>query len=83
VVIALGVLLVASVGSKGQNGGLTKESEPWTFQPYPVPDRLVGKPAKPVLVTDLDQGGCGTNSYEWRDKQLKLVHFEPWPKSSH
>jgi hypothetical protein len=54
VVIALGVLLVASVRSNGQNGGLTKESEPWTFKRYPVPDRLVGKPAKPVLVTDLD-----------------------------
>ena len=29
------------------------------------------------------EAGCGTNFYEWSDKQLKLIHFEPWPKPSH
>jgi hypothetical protein len=29
-----------------------------------------------------EEAGCGTAFYEWDEKQLRLVHFEPWPKPS-
>ena len=27
--------------------------------------------------------GCGTDYYELDGRQLRLIHFEPWPKSNH
>jgi hypothetical protein len=48
-----GVLLVLSMGSLAQKIGLTRQSGQWSFELYPVAATFKGKPAPPLLTTDL------------------------------
>lgn len=48
-----GVLLVLSRGSIAQKIGLTRQSGQWSFELYPVAATFKGKPAPPLLTTDL------------------------------